>query len=126
MNMPTATLSNGLVVANFSSPHQFNFEDGTILGACSPNRAKALMLESSEKETYNAGGWTDIQLQFKMSKVIMEAIVNSRCAMGIDIILVPFPVMEALKLENLPVGKMRVIRVKNRVTKEIFCDRFCV
>lgn len=47
--MPVATLSNGLRVANFSSPHTFEFEDGTVLAACEPDRVEAGSVKPVEK-----------------------------------------------------------------------------
>ena len=38
---PTAILSNGVGVANFSSPHPFNFTDGTVLDRCDSERVAA-------------------------------------------------------------------------------------
>ncbi len=71
---PMVELSNGLVVANFSSPHSFTFTTGEVLGACAGERAKALMLESEEIETTRAVGlkhqWTDIELKFSMSAAV--------------------------------------------------------
>ncbi len=43
----------------------------------------------------------------------------------IDVVLVPFPVMTALKDAGISIGKARVIRVADRVTKMIHIDRFC-
>ena len=42
--MPITVLSNGIRVANFSSPHDFEFEDSSILKACSKERAEKLKI----------------------------------------------------------------------------------
>ncbi len=37
---PAVRLKSGLVVANFSSPHVYNFDDGSVLGRCEPDRVE--------------------------------------------------------------------------------------
>ena len=130
--MPTAVLSNGLRVANFSSPHPFKFVDGTEIPACSPERAKGLMLIADEKvgrvSITTPKGVVEVEnidLEFRLSdsveKALLEA-MNSRA----DIILVPFPVLRAMKDAGISIGRCRVIRVADRVTKAIHVDKFCV
>lgn len=46
--MKIVTLSNGLRVANFSSPHDFNFTDGSILPTVDAEKSKRLSMESIE------------------------------------------------------------------------------
>lgn len=131
--MPHVTLKNGLKVANFSSPHPFTFEDGTVLEACSPERARALMLIAEEIEMEQEG-WTDIALSFKLSPEVKGALMVASRLDYLDIVLVPLPVRkaidEAVELDGfgaiLRNDIFRTIRVKDRVTKEIYCDRFCV
>ena len=41
-SMPVTTLKNGLIVGNFSSPHEFNFDTGETLTACDPERSERL------------------------------------------------------------------------------------
>ena len=128
MQMPTITTKKGLTIANFSSPHQFLFDDGSILPGCSPERSKALMLHPIEKETVNPKGFTDIELKFEMSGEVRKALSESLNS-KIDIVIVPLPVMVALKeadigeASNLP---FRTCRVKDRVTKEVYSNRFCI
>ena len=47
---PIVTLSNGLRVANFNSPHAFEFEDGTILSAVSNEIAEETKLDNEDVE----------------------------------------------------------------------------
>jgi hypothetical protein len=123
-NVTKATLKNGLKVVNFSSPHSFEFEDGTVLEGCGPDRATTLMLASVEVEKPNKG-WVDIELRFEMTEPVCEAIKALNKDDDIDIILVPLPVMTALKSANMEIGKARVIRVVDRVKKTISCNKFC-
>jgi len=132
-HMPTVRLENGLLVANFSSPHEFLFTDGSKLPACSSERARDLMLIADEKVSVTSvvvkGGRTvevqNIDLEFRLSPKVEEALLKANQG-DADIILVPFPVMRALKDERIGIGRCRVIRVADRVTKEIFTDKFCV
>ena len=124
--MPTVTLSNGLVIGNFSSPHPFNFTTGEILAACSPERALMGALEAVEIEATN-GRWTDIQLSFKLTPAVREALDIAQQS-AVDVVLVPLPVLQAVRAE--PSGaarwsKVRCIRCADRITKAIYPDRFC-
>ena len=132
-HMPTIRLENGLTVANFSSPHPFLFTDGSKLPACAPERSKALMLIANEKvgvvDVTVKGGKTvavqNIDLEFQLSTSVEEAMMEAMNS-DADIILIPFPVMRAMKDAGISIGRCRVIRVADRVTKEIFTDKFCV
>jgi len=131
-HVPVVTLTNGVRVANFSSPHLFTFTDGVKLPACSKERALHLMLESHERESPGIKGTIDLELTFEMSLAVEEALVALNAREDVDIIIVPFPVMTALKekpLKGVPlrqtIGKCRVCRTADRVTKTIHHDRFC-
>ena len=126
MTITKAVLNNGLKVANFSSPHPFVFEDGTSLGACSPERAKDLMLQAVETEVPNEGGWTDIGLEFRMTEAVASALDEVETDTDVQVLLVPLPVMTAIRSAGRPIGKARVIRVVDRVSKAISCNKFCV
>jgi hypothetical protein len=121
----TTTLTNGLKVMNFSSPHPFIFTDGSILPAVDAETARALMLDAVEVETANSGGWTDIELVFKLNNAVQVAVEQAQ-ASDADIVLVPLPVLSAVKAAGLPIGKLRVCRVADRVNKTICTDRFCI
>jgi hypothetical protein len=127
MTVPVVTLTNGVKVANFSSPHPFTFTDGTVLPACSAERAQATKLEAVEQESPHptCKGVVDIQLDWKITSYIFKELGKLDLREDVDVILVPFPVMTALKNAGIPIGKARVIRVADRVTKEIHIDRFC-
>jgi len=122
---PKIQVSNGLTIANFSSPHAFTFSDGKILPACDAERSKALMLSAVES-TIDRGQWIDIKLVFEMTKPVWDEVKQMQADETIDIILVPLPVLEAMKNACLPIGKCRVVRVADRIAKTIHFDRFCV
>jgi len=124
-SVPRATLSNGVNVANFSSPHTFTFTDGTVLGACHPDRANWLMLISEEIESPGIKGTTDIELTFAMSEDVRQALDGLQKIEGIDIIVIPLPVMLAMTAAGMPLGKCRSIRMADRITKAVHTDRWC-
>ena len=128
MLVPVVTLTTGLHIANFSSPHTFVFTDGTVLPACSKQRAETMMLNAVEREEPGIKGTTDIVLKWKLTEVISREIMDLECREDIDIVIVPLPVMTVLKgfaPFDAPNSKYRVIRTADRVTKTIHHDRFC-
>lgn len=100
VNMPVVTLANGLNVANFSSPHEFKFTSGEVLPACSAERAKGLMLAPEEKVMEDLGwqGYETINLAFRMTTAVGEALEEALLLpVDVDIVIVPLPVMVAIK-----------------------------
>jgi hypothetical protein len=130
-------LTNGLRVANFSSPHPFNFEDGNILEACAPDRVKAGALNREEEvRPWGMRGRDDVFAvvpKFSLSEQVWSLLVELENDNDVDIVLIPFPVLEALRNargeDGIPyldkVSKVGTICVKDRQTKEIFINRFC-
>jgi hypothetical protein len=123
--MPIITLSNGLRVGNFSSPHPFTFTDGSVLPACSDDRAERGKLDAVEILHDGIKGTKDIEISFKLNPIVRE-MIDEADHINCDVVLVPFPVLRAMKDEGLPLGKLRVIRSANRITKTIHIDRFCI
>lgn len=135
---PVATLKNGISVCNFSSPHSFTFDDGTVLEACSPERCRNLSLLQEEVVYPNPiyPKLQDINLEFKMSDLVLDALEELKNFKGI--VLVPFPVMEAIKengmrndssdqiRDEIQYFPFRVCRVADRVNKTLFSNKFCV
>jgi hypothetical protein len=67
-----------------------------------------------------------------MSLAVEEALITLNMREDIDIVLVPLPVLQALKEKPFKgqdlrkaIGKCRVCRVSDRVSKTIHHDRFC-
>ena len=123
---PTATLSTGVCVANFSSAHPIPFKDGTILAPCSTRRSEALALIKAEEETPHAGGWTDVRLKFVLSDAVREELDKLEADEEVDITLVPFPVLSALRDAGLDLayGKVRAQVMSDRIKKVAHHDRF--
>jgi len=126
---PVCTLSNGLRVANFSSPHPFNFTDGTICPACEADRVKAGSLDRVDVESPFPGlpGVTAVIPKFRLNDVLREELRQLQSDTGVDVVLVPFPVLEAIREDGLynELTKSATICVADRLTKAIFIDRFC-
>lgn len=127
-NMPIIRLSNGLKVANFSSAHPFIFEDGSKLPGCSDERCNLLSLTAEEVvRRSRCDRYNDIQLRYRMSDIVAEALLWADANDNVDIVIVPLPVLEAIKESHMFIAghKFRTCRVKDRVTKICHIDRFC-
>lgn len=132
--IPVVTLSNGLRVANFSSPHPFVFDDGTILGACTDEWARATELASNEgsyPQEIRGIEITNVEVQWGTTEFIRDCLATVEERDDIDILLVPFPLVVALKREvgmwwTSVTTKARTIRLKDRVEKIIYSNKFCV
>jgi len=125
--MPTVRLSNGLLIGNFSSPHPFEFVDGSVLPACDPDRSKFAQLDAVEyitTEEIRGVGVDIISLKFLMTEPL-RAELEAAKASEADVVLIPFPVMNAAKEAGMEIGKLATIRNADRITKKIYCDRFC-
>ena len=126
---PRTTLTNGITVANFSSPHPFNFTDGSVIPACSQERTRMGALKCEESETPGIKGTTDVTLTWGLTLEVIDMLRVLEKDPSVDIVLVPLPVMVALKSESwrfeMP-AKARVIRVADQISKEICIDKFCI
>lgn len=132
---PTAKLSTGLVVANFSSPHTFTFTDGTMLDACPDERVKAGACNPRETVTLTGGYASGIAY----SAVKLEPVLSDQCIelldafndSDVDIVIVPLMLLEAIKDYREKTGKnhwerCHAIRRPHRGSNEVCHDRFCI
>jgi len=120
---PKIALKNGIVVANFSSPHPFVFTSGEVLGACSEARAKKLSLGRDEVETAQ-GKWTDVNVQFHLTPAIFGELERLNQDPTVDVVLVPLQMMELLKKAGITPGKERCVLMADRLAKMVYPDRF--
>lgn len=127
-------LTNGIIVVNFSSPHDFNFDDGSVLPACSAERARALSLVAREIE-HPSTSWVDIELSFDLTADMRDELLRLFLANEKQkqvVVLVPLPVMQAMKAEfrwdakRVRETPFRCVRSADRITKVIRHDRFCI
>jgi hypothetical protein len=127
--MPVVTLKNGLRIGNLSSPHPFEFDDGTVLPACDPERTKSLPIEIKEivtTEVVNNINVDQLKLELTITSALITEIERIQHDDDVDIVLAPLMVLEAMKGANMLLGKIRAIRTKDRITKVIFSNRFCI
>ena len=121
------TLSNGKKVANFSSPHAFTFEDGSVLQPITESRCKSLSLITKEVEHDNG----DVELKFIVTdevKLYMELWGSAKELNLVDVVYIPMPMMSALKeigydVKNSP---FRVIRLTDRINKIVSITTQCI
>ena len=130
--MVIITLSNGKRVGNFSSPHAFYFEDGSTLPAVS--EAEAMRLGVTFKETPMKNGISgDLKLSFSLSMDVMEEFghwIKLHKEGKIDMVIVPLPMMTALKklyvVKNLIRLPFRTVRMVSRIDKRVSITKQCI
>jgi hypothetical protein len=122
---PTVTLKSGLTILNFSSPHQFKFDDDSILEACTPEHCKELSLEMLDtKEPSECGKFSFIKKEFKLTDTILNEIRALEDDHDhIDLIIVSFPILQALTKANE--GSKAVTCSLDRITKICSTTEFC-
>ena len=155
---PYITMDSGIVVCNFTSFHDYwlrageHDTKGEILPGCTKDVADEYKLKSEEKESTfvkrrdvsevsseYVAEWTDIELKYKIPLKVLFALGqlhNNRIDyVELDIILVPFLLMDLLKAtdglntiqEYRGLHKVRTckkIDVRD-VSQGIFNNRFC-
>jgi hypothetical protein len=130
-NYPVITLTNGLRVMNFNSPHAFNFIDGCVLPAVPNNIALETQLDFEDvyHQESITPAWYSVEKKFKMSTACHFRM--NQCEMvaaleKVDIILVPLPVLVLMKEMGHNTKLYRTIYVVDRITKEISNNTFCI
>lgn len=93
---PAVRLKSGLVVANFSSPHVYNFDDGTVLVRCPPERVAAGSLDIRKDYSKGPKGTTDIRLVPKVTPSIMAMLGELETDDDIDVVLVSAYILRAI------------------------------
>jgi len=131
-----AILANGIRVVNFSSPHPFTFDDGTILPAVSKIKTQSLMLTPEEITSDGIGRTTDIDISFSISEPIIDEVMkfalNEEWNDGKTIVIIPLPVMQAMKALDdnlgfdLKTSPFRCVRIVDRVNKVCSHEKFCI
>jgi len=126
-----ATLSNGVRVCNMSSFHPFTFDDGTVLPGCDADFCNRMSLIKNEEFVPALDSrWEDVRVSFQLSAEVEECLERLHERDDVDIIIVPFPVMQSIKAADMDVcfPKCRVICIRKdkRAEKIAHHDRFCV
>jgi hypothetical protein len=126
--MPTTTLTNGLVVANFSSVQPIIFVDSRVLAGCTEERYRRLQMPPI-RIPENRGVWYDTKLVWSLNKTISQALVdaeNQARQEGIDIVVVPMGVLEGANARD-PSKKFwpRIRNIKiNHCTRRAVINEF--
>ena len=132
---PIIKLYNGLNVMNFSSPHSYVFVTREVLPACSDEVAQKYKLDS-DHTLHDRGIYSDVLIKYNISSEMCDVLVKASEYNGIDIILVPYPVLNAwstmVRQDVHEVAwceqvllKIRTCKFDDRVTKAIRSDQFC-
>ena len=133
---PIIKLYNGLNVMNFSSPHSYVFHTREVLPACSDEVAQKYKLDS-DHTLHDRGVYSDVLIKYNISNEMCDVLVKASEYNGIDIILVPYPVLDAWSamIRNLDdeylrylervLLKIKTCKLDDRVTKAIRSDQFC-
>lgn len=127
-------LKCGLRVANFSSPHPFTFTDGTVIPAVDKELASKLMLDVEEQMVPQRNSrFKTVKLDWTLSERVADEIdlwYTFFAMKKVDVVIVPLPVMVALRgiwdEKKIIKSPFRVIRVANRITKEIEIFKYCI
>src|SRR5687768_14816921 len=102
--MTIITLSNGKKVGNFSSPHPFTFEDGSVLPAVSNEEAMRLKVHFIESSIMDHEGDEscipgDVELEFKLSRAViieMNKWKDLQKEDKVDVVFCPLPMIQAI------------------------------
>ena len=130
---PVVSLSNGLRVMNFSSPHPFTFEDGTVLPACDEARSRALSMDREDEESAWAGPLFNVTGKvaavkpvFRLNAETLAALVDGEESWDVDIVMVPFPLLQAVRAEGYDAkfAKIATVIMADRITKAAAIDKF--
>ncbi len=127
--MEIITLSNGKRVANFSSPHPFVFEDGSVLNAVSNEESERLKVTFLEEELADG----DIKLSFELSNDVRNKMTECKMLYKehlVDVIFCPLPMIVAIKEEFgeewLVNSPFRSIRIEDRIKKLVSINKQCI
>ena len=124
------TLSNDKKVGNFSSPHSFVFEDGSVLPEVSKEEAERLRVTFIEVPVKD-GLKGDTELSFEISQSVLFEMSHWQDLFEqdlVDVVFCPLPMIKALKdkgkdLKNTP---FRTIRMISRTDKRVSIEKQCL
>lgn len=132
--MTIITLSNGKKVGNFSSPHPFVFEDGSILPAVSNDEAEKLKVTFIEQPMEGVTGLEgDVKLQFDLSPAVVSKMNDWLVlheAKEVDVVYCPLPMMMGIEAMFTQAFRLkspfRAIRIEDRIKKLVSIHKQCV
>jgi hypothetical protein len=121
-------LSNGKLVANFSSPHVFNFTDGNILPAKSESESERLKVNFHEDIDEDG----DVVLSFSLSDEVYVEIVywqEKFLNKEVNVVFCPLPMITAMKqdlFQNIKTTPFRAVRIEDRINKLVSIEKQCL
>jgi hypothetical protein len=121
-------LSNGKLVANFSSPHAFNFTDGNILPAKSESESERLKVNFHEDIDEDG----DVVLSFSLSDEVCVEIVywqEKFLNKEVNVVFCPLPMITAMKqdlFQNIKTTPFRAVRIEDRINKLVSIEKQCL
>lgn len=125
-------LNNGVKVANFSTAHDFRFDDGSVLPRVPTENVRKYSINIFEDgEVEPQGRFQDILLQPRLTRDVREKIKEYQDMYQkgeIDIVICPIVMLNAMKLENIDIknSPFRSVRRKDKITKEVWSSKFCI
>ena len=130
----TIRLSNQLIVGNFSSPHSFTFEDGSVLDAVSDYDSMRLKVIFNETIIQERSTVMTVSLDFSLTADVLEEMELWKKVWkhnDVDIVLCPLPMIQALKsISNVDLvadkTPFRAVRLKDRIKKLASIDTFSI
>ena len=133
----TIRLSNQLIVGNFSSPHSFTFEDGSVLDAVNnydSERLKVIFNETIVQERVEPV-YKTVSLDFSLTADVLEEMeiwTKMWKHNDVDIVLCALPMIQALQKNivnddyHILDSPFRAVRLKDRIKKLASIDTFSI
>ena len=145
---PAITLDNNIRICNFSSFHSYTFDTGEVLPACTKAVADKYKLKDIHKNYWNHTrrngyvhsnckiSWMDVSIKYDLTAEIRHSLALLHDINELDIVLVPFLLMDLLKSEGeyYMVNSIHSTPPKIRTCKKvdprdisqgIFSNKFC-
>lgn len=127
--------SDCYIVGNFSSPHSFIFDTGDVLEAVSDDMTKMYSLVKESIEVESSRGFYISSVSFKLTDAIWKRLYDM--SLVCDVIIVPFPMLQALKdskeyPNHLTVSEIKgivdscfTVFITDRISKTCSSSIFC-
>jgi hypothetical protein len=121
-------LSNGKLVANFSSPHPFTFTDGSVLPPVSNEDSERLKIQFNEVVHPNG----DTELSFELTEAVREQMgywMDKWNSGEVNVVFCPLPMITAIKNLNpnsVIHSPFRSVRMEDRIAKLVSIEKQCI
>ena len=131
----TIRLSNQLIVGNFSSPHSFTFEDGSVLDAVNDYDSERLKVIFNETIIQERSTVMTVSLDFSLTADVLEEMdiwTKMWKHNDVDVVLCALPMIQALQKNivnddyHILDSPFRAVRLKDRIKKLASIDTFSI